>query len=72
MVIERETEAAKQQLAAGNKDRALLALRRKKYQQTMLDKTFAQLLNLEQLVPCTLSLTPVCAYLDERHRICLG
>lgn len=50
MVIERETEAAKQQLAAGNKDRALLALRRKKYQQTMLDKTFAQLLNLEQLV----------------------
>lgn len=46
----RETEVAKQQLAAGNKDRALLALRRKKYQQTTLEKTFAQLLNLEQLV----------------------
>lgn len=50
VVIARETEVAKQQLAAGNKDRALLALRRKKYQQTTLEKTFAQLLNLEQLV----------------------
>ena len=50
VVITRETEVAKQQLAAGNKDRALLALRRKKYQQTTLEKTFAQLLNLEQLV----------------------
>ena len=41
---------AKEQLVIGNKDRALLALRRKKYQQSMLERTFAQLLNLEQLV----------------------
>ena len=49
MVLERETEIAKQQLAAGHKDRALLALRRKKYQQGLLEKTDQQLLNLEQL-----------------------
>ncbi|KAI0814886.1 Snf7 family [Irpex lacteus] len=49
-VLDREHEIAKQQLAAGHKDRALLALRRRKYQEGLLAKTDAQLENLEQLV----------------------
>lgn len=49
-VLDREHEIAKQQLAAGNKDRAILALRKKKYQESLLQKTDAQLENLEQLV----------------------
>ncbi|KAI1447410.1 Snf7-domain-containing protein [Annulohypoxylon stygium] len=36
-------------LAAGDKKRALLALRRKKYQESLLEKTDAQLAQLEQL-----------------------
>lgn len=50
VVLAREHEIAKQQLAAGNKDRALIALRRRKYQEGLLVKTDAQLENLEQLV----------------------
>lgn len=46
----RETEIAKQMLAANNKKRALLALRQKKYQEQLLEKTDAQLQQLEQLV----------------------
>ncbi|PCH33849.1 hypothetical protein WOLCODRAFT_135354 [Wolfiporia cocos MD-104 SS10] len=49
-VLDREHEIAKQQLAAGNKDRALSALRRRKYQESLLVKTDGQLENLEKLV----------------------
>ena len=49
-MLDREHEIAKQQLAAGNKDRALSALRRRKYQEGLLVKTDAQLENLEKLV----------------------
>jgi charged multivesicular body protein 6 len=44
-----ETEIAKEMLAKGDKPRALLALRRKKYQESLLSKTDAQLEQLEQL-----------------------
>ncbi|KAK4157463.1 Snf7 family [Chaetomidium leptoderma] len=44
-----ETAAARQMLAKGDKPRALLALRRKKYQETLLAKTDAQLAQLEKL-----------------------
>ncbi|KAJ2897802.1 Charged multivesicular body protein 6 [Zalerion maritima] len=46
----RETEIAKELLSQGDKTRALLALRRKKYQETLLQKTDAQLEQLEKLV----------------------
>ncbi|KAF9819942.1 hypothetical protein IEO21_01803 [Rhodonia placenta] len=49
-VLEREHEIAKQQLAAGNKGRALTALRQRKYQESLLAKTDGQLENLEKLV----------------------
>ncbi|KAF8912975.1 Snf7 family [Gymnopilus junonius] len=49
-VLDREHSIAKAQLAHGQKDRALLALRRRKYQQSLLTKTDEQLMNLEQLV----------------------
>ncbi|ORY04734.1 Snf7-domain-containing protein [Basidiobolus meristosporus CBS 931.73] len=49
-VLDREVEIAKQQLQAGNKRRALLALKKKKYQEQLLEKTDGQLLNLEELV----------------------
>ncbi|KAI0348396.1 hypothetical protein BDW22DRAFT_1320403 [Trametopsis cervina] len=49
-VLDREHEIARAQLAAGQKDRALLALRRRKYQEGLLAKTDAQLENLEHLV----------------------
>ncbi|KAH9837049.1 Snf7-domain-containing protein [Rhodofomes roseus] len=49
-VLNREHDIAKQQLAAGNKDRALLTLRKRKYQEGLLAKTDAQLENLDKLV----------------------
>jgi len=49
-VLDREHAIAKTQIVAGQKDRALIALRRRKYQQTLLTKTDQQLENLEQLV----------------------
>ena len=49
-MLDREQAIAKQHLAAGQKDRALVALRQRKYQQGLLTKTDSQLENLEQLV----------------------
>lgn len=49
VLTDRETEIAKQMLAKGDKKKALLALRRKKYQESLLAKTDAQLLELEKL-----------------------
>lgn len=48
-MIIRETDIAKSHLAAGNKPLALLALKKKKYQESLLESTAGQLLNLEQL-----------------------
>ncbi|KAI9773946.1 MAG: Vacuolar protein sorting-associated protein 20 [Geoglossum simile] len=45
----RETAIARDLLSRGDKPRALLALRRKKYQETLLSRTDAQLSTLEQL-----------------------
>lgn len=49
VLTDKETEIAKQMIAKGDKKRALLALRRKKYQETLLAKTDAQLEQLEKL-----------------------
>lgn len=49
-MLDREAVIAKQHLEAGRKDRALIALRQRKYQQSLLQKTDGQLENLEQLV----------------------
>ncbi|KAJ4484834.1 Snf7 family [Lentinula edodes] len=49
-ILNREEAIAKQHLEAGHKDRALVALRRRKYQQGLLLKTDGQLENLQQLV----------------------
>lgn len=51
VVVERETQVAKEHAKNGNKSLALLALKKKKYQEGLLESTNAQLLNLEQLVP---------------------
>ncbi|KAK6376069.1 Vacuolar protein sorting-associated protein 20 [Exophiala oligosperma] len=49
VITSRETEIARECLAKGDKPKALLALRRKKYQESLLSKTDAQLEQLEQL-----------------------
>ncbi|KAH8120457.1 Snf7 family [Phellopilus nigrolimitatus] len=49
-VLDREQEIAKQHLRAGRKDRAVVALRQRKYQESLLVKTDVQLESLEQLV----------------------
>ncbi|KAI2631709.1 charged multivesicular body protein 6 [Xylaria nigripes] len=49
ILTDKETEIARQMLVIGDKKRALLALRRKKYQEQLLAKTDAQLAQLEQL-----------------------
>jgi charged multivesicular body protein 6 len=49
ILTDKETAVARQMLASGDKKRALLALRRKKYQEQLLAKTDAQLAQLEQL-----------------------
>ena len=49
-VLNREHGIVKHRLANGNKDRALVALRQRKYQGTLLAKTDRQLEQLKQLV----------------------
>lgn len=49
VITSREREIAKECLARGDKDKALLALRRKKYQESLLAKTDSQLEQLEKL-----------------------
>lgn len=49
VITTRETEIAKACLSQGDKAKALLALRRKKYQESLLSKTDAQLEQLEKL-----------------------
>lgn len=49
VITTRETEIARACLAKGDKAKALVALRRKKYQETLLTRTDAQLEQLEQL-----------------------
>ncbi|WRT67905.1 uncharacterized protein IL334_004879 [Kwoniella shivajii] len=50
VVLNREQEIAKEALKAGNKTRALTALRQRKYQEQLLSKTDAQLMTLQELV----------------------
>jgi len=49
-VLQREKEAAREALAAGHKQRALTALRRRKYQESLLQQTDQQLATLQDLV----------------------
>lgn len=49
VLTDRETAIARECLARDDRRRALLALRRKKYQETLLSKTDAQLEQLEHL-----------------------
>jgi charged multivesicular body protein 6 len=49
VLTNREKEIAVEMLAKGDKPKALLALRRKKYQESLLSKTDAQLEQLEKL-----------------------
>lgn len=49
VVTDRETEIAKECLKSGQKDKALLALRKKKYQESLLTQTDQQLEQLEKL-----------------------
>ncbi|KAJ1971051.1 Vacuolar protein sorting-associated protein 20 [Dimargaris xerosporica] len=48
-ILERETTIAREHLRRNDKRRALLALRKKKYQEQLLNQTEDQLANLEQL-----------------------
>lgn len=49
VITNRETEIARECLRNGNKQKALLALRRKKYQESLLTKTDQQLAQLQAL-----------------------
>ncbi|KAI9849315.1 MAG: Vacuolar protein sorting-associated protein 20 [Sclerophora amabilis] len=49
LLTDRETAVAREMIRRGDKPRALLALRRKKYQESLLAKTDAQLEQLEKL-----------------------
>ncbi|KAK1925786.1 Snf7-domain-containing protein [Papiliotrema laurentii] len=50
VVLDKEQEIARQALKDGNKRRALTALRQRKYQESLLSKTDAQLQTLQELV----------------------
>lgn len=74
IVINKEVEAAKLALSQGNKKKALLALKKKKYQEQLLEKTDQQLVNLEELVIIFLSIRKQNShsiyFKDEFYRIC--
>ncbi|CAG8815811.1 42829_t:CDS:2 [Gigaspora margarita] len=65
VISDKETEIAKKALRNGNKRGALLALKKKKYQEQLLKKTDTQLLNLEELVGILSSQT----FPKDKHRI---
>jgi len=71
-VLSREKELAREALAKGEKQRALLILRRRKYQEQVLVKADQQLETLEQLVfiPHPIHWTP--ANPDSIYRVCFG
>merc|ERR1719229_1743253 len=48
--IDRETEICKQLLKQKKRDKAKLALRKKKFQMNLLEKARGQLLNIEELI----------------------
>ncbi|VDO56942.1 unnamed protein product [Onchocerca flexuosa] len=48
--MEREKELAKQLIKANKKDRALLILKRKRYQESMVEKMLQQLDKIERMV----------------------
>lgn len=58
-VLDREHEAAREALRAGHKDRARLALRRRAYQQGLIEKTDQQLATLQELVRAPHSLVGI-------------
>ncbi|KAF9579912.1 Vacuolar protein sorting-associated protein 20 [Lunasporangiospora selenospora] len=49
LIVERELALAKKHLAGGEKKKALLAMRRKKFQESLLEKTSMQMTNLSEL-----------------------
>ncbi|KAL1917590.1 uncharacterized protein VTP21DRAFT_3983 [Calcarisporiella thermophila] len=49
LIIDREVEIAKVAIVKGDKRRALLALKKKRYQEKLLEKSDAHLINLENL-----------------------
>eukprot|EP00003_Mantamonas_plastica_P023075 TRINITY_DN405_c0_g1_i1.p3 TRINITY_DN405_c0_g1~~TRINITY_DN405_c0_g1_i1.p3 ORF type:complete len:200 (-),score=93.90 TRINITY_DN405_c0_g1_i1:819-1418(-) len=49
-VIARETEIAKELLANGEREKALLVLRKKKWQEGLVEKTMGNLLNVETMI----------------------
>jgi len=49
-VIARETEIAKQLLVQGKRDKALLTLKKKRYQENLLAKSEGQLQNIQEMV----------------------
>lgn len=50
-MIAKETEIAKKLLKEGKKKQAMLALKKKKYQEQLLAKSQAQLENLQEMAP---------------------
>lgn len=50
LILIKETDIARTFLANNQKNKALLALKKKRYQQQLLDKTDAQLITVEQMV----------------------
>lgn len=55
-VLDREHEIARQCLAKGDKTKALTALRRRKYQESLIQKTDSQLETLGGLVSTSISI----------------
>ncbi|KAI2658315.1 Charged multivesicular body protein 6 [Labeo rohita] len=62
--MEKERQLAKQLLKDGKKEKALLLLKKKRYQDQLLDKTENQISNLERMV---LSIEEVEKIMDETH-----
>jgi charged multivesicular body protein 6 len=50
IVVEKETQAAKSLALAGKQRQAILALKKKKYQEALINKTDNMLLNLQEMV----------------------
>lgn len=49
-LMSREYEMARELLKKGQKDKAMLLLRKKKYHQSLIEKTYAKLENIDEMV----------------------
>ena len=71
-IVTRETAIARELLRKGQKERARLVLRKKKYHENLIQQTYGKLANLEELVGCINTVLRCIARIDLSRTVVLN